>query len=336
LNIDWNIVETELLSFKGSKLEDLSDLTIDTLHGSMWGLNHRYMTLKQALIKDKDSILSYSLKRIQGLLQESNFTFGRKKPLRCGIGFGTYGWKYDHKVIRTAIHYGACLIDTAEGYGYGVVESVLGDVLIDSKPIDVITKVRRDHMSPFSIRRAVNRSVKKLNVTPYIQLHYPNDKFPDAIKDLAALRQKGIVKGIGLGNCSVDMIEAAQRILSDFSGDVIGSVQMPFNLLNTRIKKVLLPYCQERGITIIAYSPLGQNFKQLSSPYLIKVAKKYDCSPAQVALAWILSHDGVIPIPNTNNINHLKENLLSVDLELNRHDVMQLENYYTNHQKEKS
>lgn len=328
MSIDWKIVNDELLSFKGSNLVDLSDLTIDTLHGSMWGLNHRYMTLKEALFKDKNSILLYSLKRIQSVMQEPNFTFKRQRSLTGGIGFGTYGWKYDHEIIKTAVNYGACLIDTAEGYGYGRVENELGKVLYNLKPIDVITKVRRDHMNSLSIHNAVNRSVKKLNTNPYVQLHFPNNRFPNAIRDLATLRQKGVVKGIGLGNCSVDMIEAAQRLVSTFSGDVISSVQMPFNLTNTRIKKVFLPYCQKRGISIIAYSPLGQNFKQLNSPYLIEMAKKYDCSAAQLALAWILSHKGVIPIPTTNNVNHLRENMLSIDLELESDDIVELENHY--------
>jgi diketogulonate reductase-like aldo/keto reductase len=328
-------VKDELLSFekKERKLKDLDALTIDTLHGSMWGLNHRYMTLEEALIKDKNSILSYSLKRIQLLMQESNFTFKRKESLRCGVGFGTYGWKYDSRIIKAAIYYGACLIDTAEGYGYGKVENELGKILINSKPIDVITKVRRDHMSPNSIYNAVSRSVKKLNIIPHVQLHFPNDKFSNAIKDLASLRQKGIVKSIGLGNCSVDMIESAQRLVSEFSGDVIDSVQMSFSLLDNRIKKVLLPYCQERGIIVIAYSPLGQDFKRLNCSYLIKVARKYECSTAQLALAWILTHYGVVPIPATNNINHLRENLLSEDLKLDKNDVIELENYYNENKK---
>jgi diketogulonate reductase-like aldo/keto reductase len=63
------------------------------------------------------------------------------------------------------------------------------------------------------------------------------------------------------------------------------------------------------------------------------MAKKYDCSPAQLALAWILTHPGVIPIPATNNINHLRENLLSEDLELDKKNVMELENYYNENKK---
>jgi diketogulonate reductase-like aldo/keto reductase len=328
---DWNMTYNELLSFKESKikLSQLNELTIDTLYGSMYGLNYRFMSLNEALMKNKNLILLYSINRIKLLMSTPDFTFKHKQPLQCGIGFGTYGWKYNPEIIKTAINNGACLIDTAEGYGYGKVETELGKILIESKPIDVITKVCRNHMSPFAIYRAVNRSAKKLNVIPHLQLHFPNNKYPNAIKDLAILRQKGIVKSIGLSNCSIDMIESAQRILSEFSGDVINSVQMPFNLLNHRIKDVFLPYCQKRGILVIAYSPLGQDFKRLNTSFLKKKAKKYRSSPAQVALAWILSNLGVMPIPNTNNINHLKENLLSTNLQLDSDDIVELENYYT-------
>ena len=96
----WKIVKEELLAFYDDrcKLSDLGDLTKDTLHGSMWGLNYRYMTLKEALIKDKKAILSYSLQRIidrllnEELYKESFFTFKKRQVPRCRIGYGSYGW----------------------------------------------------------------------------------------------------------------------------------------------------------------------------------------------------------------------------------------------------
>lgn len=326
--MNWELVYTELLSLKEHKikLKDVDDLTTDTLYGSMWGLNIRYVSLKEAFQTHEGALLEYSLSRINKLIETPDFTFKRRLLPKYRLGFGTFGWKYDTKIIKYAIKK-ASVIDTAEGYGYGKVETELGTYLKESN-VEIITKVRRDHMSPFAIKNAVERSVKKLNTIPHVQLHFPNDKFPEAVKDLARLRQKGLVRSIGLSNCSVDMIEQAQRLLSDFSGDVISSVQVPFNVSDRRIKQVILPYCQERGIIIIAYSPLGQNFKKINSPILTKLSKKYDCTNAQIALAYLLFHQGVIPIPITNNLEHLKTNFLSNDLELSKNDILIIEDYY--------
>jgi len=325
----WQLVQDELLAFYGgkSKLTELSDLTIDTLYGSMWGLNYRYMTLSDALMENRKAMISYSLQRIDKLIGHPNFTFKERQIPRCRVGYGTYGWKYDKKIIKLAIKK-ASIIDTAEGYGYGKVETELGKILKDSAPVEIMTKVRRDHMSPLAIRAAVVRSNVKLNTVPHVQLHFPNNKYPDAVKDLVTLRQFNFIKSIGLSNCSIDMIEYSQIFLSEYSGDVISTVQMAFNMLNNRISKTFLPYCQKRGIVVLAYSPLGQKFDKLKSPLLSKIAKKYNSSQAQVALAWILSFNGVIPIPNTNNVNHFKENILSNDLHLDQNDVLELTNYY--------
>jgi diketogulonate reductase-like aldo/keto reductase len=78
----------------------------------------------------------------------------------------------------------------------------------------------------------------------------------------------------------------------------------------------------------MAYSPLGQKFDKLKSPVLSKMARKYDCTEAQIALSWILSFPGVLPIPNTNNIEHLKQNFESNDLYLAKNDLLELTNYY--------
>ena len=326
----WSLVLEELQAFQKQRisLNDLSELTRDTLHGSMWGLNHRFMSLEECLENNPVSVLRYSINRIKELVDSPDVSFRRRKTEQCGIGVGTYGWKYDERIIITAVEKGACLIDTAEGYGYGKVETELGRVLKKCKPVEVATKIRRDHMSPNSIHNAVKRSNQKLGVIPHVQLHFPHIKYPYAIKNLADLRQKGLILSIGLGNCSVDMIESAQRFLSDYSGDVIRSVQVRFNLADQRIKETLLPYCQNRGILVLAYSPLGQNFKKFIRPVLEEMADFYDATLSQIALAWILGHRGVTPIPRTNNLKHLQQNMEATQLKLSQEDIEELGQKY--------
>ncbi len=334
MKIDWNLVLDQLLFLdkkESRNIDGLNNLTIDTLHGSVYGLNYRYQSLHEVLsdVLKRKNIINYSISRIKKLIPYRNFSFKKRKPERCRIGVGTYRWDYNPKLIEYAIRMGVSLIDTAEGYGYGKVEKELGTLLQNYKcsKVNVFTKIRRDHMSHNAITRAMDRSINHLHIKPHIQLHYPNDKYPNAITFLSDYNKRGKIKSIGLGNCSVDMIEQSQRMINA-SGGIINSVQLPFSLLNFRIKKTVIKYCNARGILVIAYSPLGQDFKKLNSDFLKQIAKKYDAASSQIALSWILSHKGVLPIPQTNNINHLKENFGANNLHISKAHKKALQDYY--------
>ncbi len=329
MKLDWALVKSEILSFKThDDLSQLSPLAEDVLYGSMWGLNFRFMTLRAALEKNKPAMIEYALQRMNTIINKPPIHTKRQPVPRCRVGYGTYGWRYDQRIIEMAIE-NDILIDTASGYGYGRTETELGKIFNRAaRPITVFTKVRRDNMSPTAIMNAVERSNEKLKTTPHVQIHFPHNKHPNAVIHLAKLRQQGKLKSIGLSNCSVDMVEHAQMLLSSFSGDIINVVQIPFNLRDTRASKTIIPYCRKKGILVLAYNPLGQNFKKLQTPYLQSVAKKYNATPAQIALAWILSYNGVMPIPNTNNSEHMRQNLEASTLVLEDDDVMKLKEYY--------
>lgn len=319
--LDWTIVEYELQwMLKDCKNFPEHLLTIDTLHGSMWGLNIRYTALTDALSQHRTAIIKYSLDRILALKEYLPTQTKKRTMHRCRLGYGTFGWKYDRKLIEYVIDQGM-LIDTAEGYGYGRVETELGKIINGNPEVEIMSKVRRDHMSPMAIVNAVNRSVEKLTVNPHFQLHFPHINYPEAVKDIAGMRQLGKVKSIGLSNCSIDMIEISQNLLSDSTGDCISFVQMPYNVMNKRIENIFIPYCQEWGIYIVAYSPLGQGSNVINTPWVRHIAKKYSATSHQVALSYLLSTRGVIPIPVTNNMNHLKQNIEANELILDEEDI---------------
>jgi diketogulonate reductase-like aldo/keto reductase len=333
--IEWKKILDELQAFAKEQipLNKLNDLTIDTLYGSMYGLNHRYLLLTEALSKDFKNILIYSICRIKHLVEIPAMSFRpRSLSNTRQIGYGTYGWKYNPKLIRLALQKGI-LIDTAEGYGYGRVEMKIGQVIASKKYTPhITTKVARSHMSPQAIIAAAKRSQERLGVTFHYQLHFPNNKYTDEQigEAFVSLRRAGIISSIGLGNCSIDMIESMQSFLSDYSGDIIRSVQVRYNLGDRRIEKTLLPYCQQRGILILAYSPLGQKFSQLYKPILDTIGKQYKCTAAQVALAWILQHRGVMPIPRTNNLNHMIDNINAVHIRLDEDIIANLNREFAN------
>jgi len=329
--INWTDVLSDVQEFKCKKktLGQLNCLAVDSLYGSMWGLNHRYMTLQQALTKDFSSITAYAIRRIHRLLEIGPVSFRpRKLPKVRRIGFGTYGWKYDSELIALAVKHNL-LIDTAEGYGYGKVETELGKALVHHNA-EVTTKVSRSHMSPKALPSAALRSRNKLGLIPHYQLHFPHSLYSDEQigQSLVQVRESKTIQSIGLGNCSVDMIESMQAFLSDYSGDVIRSVQMRYNLADRRIENALMPYCRKRGIAIIAYSPLGQKFSTLQTPTLSHIARRYHCTTAQIALAWVLRMPGIIPIPRTNNVDHLKDNIKALSIHLTKNEIHKLNNAY--------
>lgn len=328
--IPWEHVESQLEKLQNGllKLEDLHPQTLDTLHGSMWGLNHRYKTLFAAMEEDKDKIIAYSLHRIRLLLGKNKAKFPRCEPKKPAVGLGTYGWKYDHHIIQEAVRLDVPLIDTAEGYGYGKVETELGKALQGISCNRVATKVRRDHMSEASFEMAAFRSKKKLGSIPWIfQTHFPNDRHSEAFiaRMFNRLWRWGYTKHVGLGNSSIDQVELVQRNLREIH---LYSIQVRYNLMDRRIEESLLPYCQERQILVIAYSPLGQQFKKLHRPILDHIAREIGCTPVQVALAWICRHPGAVPIPRTNNIRHLNENVEASQIKLTSSQISVLEEEY--------
>lgn len=332
--MNWETVMAELEALQKGECvyAELSPLTQDALHGTMWGLNHRYKSVQECIEIDKHSMIESSITKIRPLLALPDIKTRRRQMPRCGVGFGTYGWKYDHKLIHEAVKDGVALIDTAEGYGYGRTEEALGKALHGLSDLPgIATKVRRDHMSSAALVSAAERSNKKLGVVPHYQLHFPHCGYSDQELGsvLVQLRRSGKIKSIGLGNCSVAMIESMQRFLSDYSGDVVHSVQVRYNLIDRRIESTLLPYCQQNGILVLAYSPLGQSFKELHKPVLDKLAKQFNSTPSQVALAWILRQPGVLPIPRTNSILHLRENIEAGYLYLSAEAIAELEEHYT-------
>ena len=333
--VNWRGISSELKEFQAAEcdFDDLSPLAQDTLYGSMWGLNIRYTTMEDSLDSHKEEILKESIQKVESLslLKPTNYGVSNLLTSRQ-IGFGTYGWKYDRQIIETALKLNVALIDTAEGYGFGRVETELGKILKDLPvmPTNITTKVSRNHSSPTAILASARRSNEKLGMVPHYQLHFPNCAYSDTLigRSLVRLKREGKIQSIGLGNCSVAMIESMRNFLFNYSGDVIHSVQVSYNLIDRRIESALLPYCQENGIQVIAYSPLGQSFKKLYRPVLSKLAKQYDASPAQIALAWILSKPGVIPIPRTNDLKHLTDNMEARQLQLSKSDIELLQAEY--------
>src|SRR5439155_18554581 len=143
----------------------------------------------------------------------------------------------------------------------------------------------------------------------------PNVPFEKSVETIASLREEGRVRLMGLSNVSVDELERALEIAP------IATVQNRYNL-EDRAAEDVLDACEERGIGFIPWFPLATGSLARQGGPLDGIAERYDASPSQIALAWLLARSPVVlPIPGTGSVEHLEENLAAAQIELSEDEV---------------
>lgn len=238
------------------------------------------------------------------------------------------------KALRLGIELGMTLIDTAETYGKGHSEELVGRAIEGVRhKVFIATKVSPKHFSYDALLQSAEGSLRRLK-TDYIdlyQVHWPNPKvlINETMRAMERLIRKGKIRYVGVSNFSLKELKEAQAAISE---DEIVSVQVEYNLFNRTIENSILPYCQSEGITTIAYSPLDQG--RIASgeeriERLKMIAGKYDRTMAQVTLNWLISHLSVITIPKATNLDHVKENASSTDFELSNEDFEEISKIFT-------
>jgi diketogulonate reductase-like aldo/keto reductase len=261
------------------------------------------------------------------------------------LGQGT--WKYGEnkheakgeiKALRFGIENGMTLIDTAEEYAKGGAERIVGEAIQDCrKDIFLTTKVSAKNCSYQGVIEAAEASLERLKTTHidlYLQ-HWPSaeHEIEDTMRAMGYLVEKGLVKYIGVSNFTPELIEESQTVLGNH---LLACNQVGYHLNDRRIENNVLPYCQAKGITVMAYSPFGyapkffgnQGFPQPGSKERIaldEMAAKYEKTAYQLALNWILRKDGLVAIPKAKDITHIKSNLEALGWELSAEDVEQIE-----------
>lgn len=222
-------------------------------------------------------------------------------------------------VLRRATELGVDLIDTADSYGPGVSERLIGET-VDPEEAMVATKVGLlrntdgdwlPHGDPDYIRNQALASRDRLGVETIelYQLHTPDSETPleESVQALAECKDEGLIDHIGLSNVTVDQLDRARDQVE------IVSVQNRYNVTH-REDEAVLRACEEHDIGFIPWYPLAAG--NLGGP-VTEVADAHDVTPQQVALAWLLAHSEVmLPIPGTASRAHLEENVAASQLEL--------------------
>src|SRR6266480_7936167 len=236
--------------------------------------------------------------------------------------------------LRLGIDLGMTLIDTAEMYGEGGAEKVVADAIDGQRErVFVVTKVYPHNASRAKLPKACERSLKRLriDVIDLYLLHWRGSvPLVETVDAFEKLRVAGKIRHWGVSNFDV---EDMKELLAIKNGSACSAKQVLYNLQHREIESSLLPFHRTSNlkrqtsapIPIMAYSPVGRGRRLLNNATLKKIAKRRDVTPAQIAIAWVLRQSGVIAIPKASNKTHVRDNARSIDIELTKVDLADLD-----------
>jgi diketogulonate reductase-like aldo/keto reductase len=254
---------------------------------------------------------------------------GQKMPV---LGQGTWGFGDRGKgraeavaALRHGIDRGMTLIDTAEMYGEGGAEEIVGEAIAGRRDeIFLVSKVYPHNASRKGAIAACERSLKRLatdRIDVYLLHWRGGETLADTIAAFETLQRDGKIGSYGVSNFDTDDMAELWRVPG---GDATTTNQVLYNLTRRSAEFDLLPWCRSHGVPIMAYSPIEQA-RLLSHAGLKKLAAKRGVTPAQLALAWLLHQDGVVVIPKAGQIKHVDENAAALDIKLSAEDLAALD-----------
>lgn len=236
---------------------------------------------------------------------------------------GRHPTSEEEDALRLGISRGLTLLDTAELYGNGRAERMIGRVIAGQRDtVFLVSKVWPSHATATGIRQACAASLGRLG-TDYLDLyllHWPNgvSDLGVVVRTFDQLRAEGSIRCWGVSNFDVADMEALYRVPG---GEACATNQVRYNLMDRRIERALLPWCEQHRVPIMAYSPLGRGGDLLRHPAPAQVADRHQSSPAAVALAWTIRSGHVIAIPESGSPAHVRQNASALSLRLTDQDV---------------
>ncbi|MGB3759328.1 MAG: aldo/keto reductase [Rivularia sp. (in: cyanobacteria)] len=254
---------------------------------------------------------------------------GREIPV---LGQGTWRMGEDSSqkdaeiaALRLGLDMGMTLIDTAEMYGEGGAEEVVGEAIKNRREeVYLVSKVYPHNASRKGAVEACERSLKRLKtdcIDLYL-LHWRSSiPLSETLGAFESLKQAGKIRDYGVSNFDADDMKKAINLAN---GKEIATNQVLYNLARRGIEWDLLPWCHQHNIPIMAYSPIEQK-GILKNSVLKSLASRHNATPAQIGLAWLLQQPGIIAIPKASNPEHVKENSAALDIQLTQEDLTELD-----------
>ena len=248
------------------------------------------------------------------------------------LGLGTYGMGEDRATravevaaLRLGLDLGMDLIDTAETYADGGAEEVTGEAVKGRRDeVFIVSKVQAENASRRGTIEAAERSLRRLGtdrIDLYL-LHWPGEHpLQDTLDAFAQLVDEQKIVHYGVSNFDAAAMQACESLRG---GPGVVANQVFYNLVRRSIEPELLPWCAERGVAVMAYSPLEEG-RGLRGAGLGAVAGRHGVSEECVALAWTLRHPWVVSIPKAVDPDHLRTNRAAMSLALSDADLAALD-----------
>ena len=257
------------------------------------------------------------------------------------IPLHSYSNKKDIDAIKTALDLGVAHIDTAEAYAQGATEELVGEAIknYERKKLFLVSKVKLDNLSYQGIKQALTNSLERLR-TDYLDLYLmhrcpPKDKFEECVRAMNELVDEGLVKNIGLSNTNTEHTKQLCKLTKH--PFVVNQVHLNLQFREPE-KDGLLKFCQKNDIFLEAWRPVnkgaltktGIDVTKKGIPILDEMCNKYNKTPAQISINWLISQKNIITIAKSTDVNHLKDNLGALNWEMEQEDIEKLTKEFPN------
>src|SRR6201984_2503082 len=287
------------------------------------GFNGLWVTLGSSLSSVGTMIVALSTASTRAATPTVKFPDGTIVPAlgqgSANLAQGRHPEAAEEEALRTGLSLGMTLIDTSEMYGDGRSEKLIGRVIAGQRDrVFLTSKVWPTHVTGNGIARACDASLARLG-TDHLDLYllpWPSrdTSLSSIVAEFENLRAAGKIHAWGVSNFKVSDMEDLFRVSR---GDRCTTNQVLHHLGNRGIGHHLLPWCEQHGMPVMAYSPLGgAGASLLRDPTLARIGAAHNCSAAAVALAWTIRSGNVIAIPESGSAEHVQENAVALSLTL--------------------
>ena len=261
--------------------------------------------------------------------------FGSTGREVAAIGFGTWYLEQAPRdaavaALRRGLDLGMTHIDTAELYGSGAAEEIVGEAIAGRRDgVFLVSKVMPQNASRAGTRQACERSLARLR-TDRLDCYLLHWRGPhpliETIEAFEELHRAGKIRSWGVSNFDVNDLDEALGLAGEGK---IACNQVLYHLLDRAIEHRVLPWCEEHGVAVVGYSPFGHNrFPSPSTPggkVLAEIAAKRGATPRQVALAFLVRRQSLFAIPKASSIQHTEENAGAGDLLLSVEEIAHID-----------
>ncbi|GEN94463.1 aldo/keto reductase [Pediococcus ethanolidurans] len=258
------------------------------------------------------------------------------------IGIGTWHmgdspqtYTQEKATILYGLQHGATVIDTAEMYGEGNAEKLVGDVLqnFDRSKVFLISKFYPQNATKDKMKQALNRSLKRLK-TDYLDLYLLHWRGPvplaETVAGLVELQKAGKIRYWGVSNFDTADLK---ELYAQPQGDQVFANEDLYNLANRGIEYDLLPWQRRHQLPLIAYAPIDQGDsrgqKLTKNSTIQQIAQAHQVTPMQILLAWTIQAKDIMAIPQTSNVDHMKQNILVGGIDLSNQEMQQIDSQFS-------